>query len=236
MDADELAEKHGITPKEVEALIEAFKAGNKKGTPIKKKKFAKIIAQVHKTHPADNLAPPLADVLFNLFDSDSNGEVDVLEFIAGVSTLSSGSVEEKAKLLFNALDYDNSGSISRQEFSDYLDKSIKVAKEAFLNQSKSEGLNVGVRLSLKVGMKKVETTIAEDVLEAAFKADTNNDGEIDLEEFLTAVREGNKAIIQFLNPGDHVVHTVGVMGEELQDEGYVTNKKDYEAMKKRAFS
>lgn len=52
------------------------------------------------------------------------------------------------------------------------------------------GLGMGMRLALKVAMKAVSSTVAEEIVSEAFKADTNDDDEIDLNEWLTAAKGG----------------------------------------------
>jgi len=67
-------------------------------------------------------------VLFDIFDADSSGTVDVIEFIAGVNTLATGTAEQKAELVFHGIDYDDSGKISKKEFTTYVSKAVNIAK------------------------------------------------------------------------------------------------------------
>jgi len=55
--SSDLAEKNKITVEEVEALTAAFHAGNKKGGPVKLKKFKKIVEEANKLHPNENFGP-----------------------------------------------------------------------------------------------------------------------------------------------------------------------------------
>ena len=143
--SSDLAEKAGISTEEVEQLISAFKEGNKKGGPVKVKKFKKIVAEVCKINHSDNFTPEAADMLFAVLDADKNGKVDAEEFITGVTVLSSGSNEDKAKLVFKAIDKNNSGSINKAEFRAYVTKTIEVAKAIYNQKTKEEGLNLACR-------------------------------------------------------------------------------------------
>jgi len=55
------------------------------------------------------------DVLFDFLDQDHTGELDLHELLFGISTLTLGSFDEKAELLFHAMDIDGSGTLNRAE-------------------------------------------------------------------------------------------------------------------------
>ena len=62
VDTQELAEKYQLTTEEVDDLLKAFKAGNKKGKAVKLPKFKLIIAEVEKLHPKnENFSPSVAE-------------------------------------------------------------------------------------------------------------------------------------------------------------------------------
>lgn len=61
-----------------------------------------------------------------------------------------------------------------------------------------EGLGLGMRLALKVAMKSVSSSVVEDIVAEAFKADTNDDDEIDLDEWKNAAKNGEQPIKLFL--------------------------------------
>jgi len=187
---EEIAEKNHLSVKDVEALYEAFQTKNKKAGPVKLKKFREILEAAHKIHNNDDFGPDSAELVFTIFDADHNGKVDAMEFISGVAMLANGSVEEKAKLIFNAIDRDGNGKISKKEFTDYVEKTIDVAKAVYLRQTKEEGLNAAMRLGLKVAMKVAQGTVLDKVVEEAFEADQDGDGSISLEEWLEACNSG----------------------------------------------
>jgi len=57
--------------------------------------------------------------LFRLFDQNQNGSIDWREFVFGMSVLCDGSAVEKLKAIFDMLDRDKSGRLSRQELLEF---------------------------------------------------------------------------------------------------------------------
>jgi len=229
----EIADDNKITIEEVEALKAAFHAGNKKGGPVKLAKFKKIVAEVNKLHESDNWTPEVAELIFSILDADKNGKIDAEEFIHGVTVLSSGSVEDKARMVFHAIDKNNSGKINKSEFRVYVSKTVEVSKNVFNKEKKDDGLNLAMRMGLKMAMKIGEGKIIDQVTEEAFEADKDGDGEISLEEWVAAATSGrNNAIESFLNPGEQVKDGVTAIGEALSEAGLVTSKEDFAALKK----
>jgi len=237
IDPSDLAEKTGISTEQARDLIKAFKAGSPKDAPVTLKQFKEVIAEVHKLHPDNNnFSPELAEVLFDIFDADSNGTVDVIEFIAGVNTMAYGTLAEKAELVFNGIDYDNNGKISKKELTTYVSKALSIAKALVNKNVKEEGLGVAVRLAVKVAMKKVQNSVVEDIVKQAFAVDTDRDSKLDIEEWNAAIKSGNEAILIFLNPREQAVQTMESLKEALEEVGAVTNQEDLQAWKKRALS
>ena len=58
----------------------------------------------------------LSDHLFDVFDSDGNGEIDLNEFTVGLLSLVTGSKRDKVRSLFQLCDLDASGEIDHNEF------------------------------------------------------------------------------------------------------------------------
>jgi Ca2+-binding EF-hand superfamily protein len=224
--ASDLAEKNHISEEEVATLLAAFKAdGNKKAKPVKLKQFKKTLAEVHRTHGNENFNPEIAEILFAIFDVDKNGKVDVGEFLHGVSVFGSlasddHSKEEKARMIFAVIDRDGSGKISRGEFRRYLSKTVSIAKALYFAKSRAEGIPMGMRLGIKVAIKIGEGRFTDEVTEQAFKADTDGDGEISLDEWLVAVNAGNnEAIEAFLDPGETIKLGVEKLDEGIKEAG-----------------
>ena len=58
----------------------------------------------------------LSDHLFDVFDSDGNGEIDLNEFTVGLLSMVTGSKRDKVRSLFQLCDLDASGEIDHNEF------------------------------------------------------------------------------------------------------------------------
>jgi len=52
---------------------------------------------------------------YNAFDADKNGQIDIQEFIHGLSVILKGSPTERLRLMFNAYDLDGNGSLDKEE-------------------------------------------------------------------------------------------------------------------------
>eukprot|EP00698_Gefionella_okellyi_P006063 TRINITY_DN15531_c0_g1_i1.p1 TRINITY_DN15531_c0_g1~~TRINITY_DN15531_c0_g1_i1.p1 ORF type:complete len:958 (+),score=192.05 TRINITY_DN15531_c0_g1_i1:46-2919(+) len=57
----------------------------------------------------------LADKIFQAFDTDGSGSINLREFIAGLSVMTRGTPEEKMDMAFRAYDADRSGYIDKSE-------------------------------------------------------------------------------------------------------------------------
>ena len=64
--------------------------------------------------------------LYNLFDSDKNGEVSFEELTSGLSILCSGSREDKSAAAFALYDQNGDGVISASEMTQYLSAVFKI--------------------------------------------------------------------------------------------------------------
>ncbi|KAA0162810.1 hypothetical protein FNF31_03074 [Cafeteria roenbergensis] len=118
--------------------------------------------------------------MWELFDTDESGSVDVREVVAGLATLRSGG-EDALQLCFDVLDADGSGHLEREE--------------------------LAIALSALAGAGAASD--GEDADEAAahlafaFEAmDVNKDGRISLEEFKAGIAADPSLVGRFLRPLD----------------------------------
>lgn len=63
---------------------------------------------------------PLAPRIFDLFDNNRDGSVDMREIIAGFSTLKYSQGDDALRLCFQMYDTDRSGCISKEELASLL--------------------------------------------------------------------------------------------------------------------
>jgi Ca2+-binding EF-hand superfamily protein len=89
-------------------------------------KIAKLFQMVREKSPTHtvqkrdlfahfDIPPEQADVLWEVFDQDKSGNLDLDEIISGVSSLCKGNYIEKARFIFNLMDADGSKELDRAE-------------------------------------------------------------------------------------------------------------------------
>lgn len=120
----------------------------------------------------DSLATrELAMRIFNLFDRDRNGEVDMREFVAGLTLVCRSSGDDKVRAAFSLFDRDGDGQITKQEMVEYLTAFFNVCFE----------LDPGTRQRMQ-GHSPAE--VAEATADLCFEtADADRDGAISFTEF-----------------------------------------------------
>jgi len=226
VDEGELAKKYNVTTEEVHALIDAFTKNNKKGKAVSLAKFKKVIAEVAKVHDNEAFHPEVVELCFQLFDSDHNGKVGTDEFISGIAILTAGTVKQKAELVFKCIDKNADGFITKPELRQYITKTVEVARAAYTKEVKDEGVTLVLRMGLNVALKVMKEEVIDDILNQAFKADTNNDAKLDLGEWVSAAEADNSAIVLFLNPGVLVTDLHDKLKDHADESGLVTSKGD----------
>jgi len=185
-----------------------------------------VIAQVEKEHHNEAFQPDIVELCFQLFDTDKNGKLGTDEFITGITILTSGTVEQKAELVFKCIDKNSDGAITKLELRQYVTKTVEIAKTAYSKQVKDEGVNLVLRMGLNVALKVMKEALIDDILEQAFKADTNHDSKLELDEWVAAAKENNKAVVLFLNPGGLVMDLTEKLKESADEVGLITTKSD----------
>ncbi len=101
---------------------------------------------------------PAIEKLFQLFDNDKSGSIDVKEFLIGLSNFTGAGKEEKLKFAFSVFDENGDGVITRDEL-------VKILKANHMSSNEKEVV------------RKADTILQQ--------ADTDGDGVINYEEFVT---------------------------------------------------
>lgn len=115
----------------------------------------------------------LINEIFNAMDRRKSGKIDFTEFVYGISVLQHGSIEERLKFAFLAYDVDHNDGIDKKELFMLLKSSFDVK-----------------------GTKTTNAEISKMVDNVFEKYDLNNDGNLSIMEFKSAVL--SQAIL--LNP------------------------------------
>jgi len=114
------------------------------------------------------------DAVFDLFDRDDNGAVDMMELICGIALLCQGTEEEKIKAIFSIFDENGDDFISMDEMFKFLTSVFKVVLTPNVK---------GVMRSMGVEVESAEDLASVTSLECFKAADLNNDGKLSLQEF-----------------------------------------------------
>jgi Ca2+-binding EF-hand superfamily protein len=117
--------------------------------------------------------------LFDLFDRNNDGNIDVREFYTGISLLSSGTPEEKVTLAFEAYDADGDGFISLSEMIAYFTSFFTICCD----------MSEDVKVSL--GHATPQQTAIATAQRCFTEADTDKDEKISFREFQQWFNNGN---------------------------------------------
>lgn len=120
--------------------------------------------------------PPekVQDAVFDLFDRDDNGIVDMMELICGISLLCQGSEDDKIQAVFDIFDENGDGFISMDEMFKFLTSVFKVVLTPNV---------MGTMRSMGVEVDSAEDLASVTSLECFKAADLNHDGKLSLQEF-----------------------------------------------------
>jgi len=114
------------------------------------------------------------NAVFDLFDRDDNGVVDMMELICGACLLCTGTEEDKIHAVFNVFDENGDGVISMDEMFKFLTSVFKVVLTPNV---------MGVMNSMGVTVESPEDLASVTALECFKTADLNHDGRLSVAEF-----------------------------------------------------
>jgi Ca2+-binding EF-hand superfamily protein len=153
--------------------LSTFKAIAQDGK-LNKDLFDKAYVDLLAAHGVSAPSENVTVAVFDLFDRDQNGIVDMMELVCGISLLCQGTEDDKIAAVFKAFDEDGDGFVSMQEMNTFLLSVFRVVlTPAVAGIMRAQG---------------VEVDSAEDLAtvttEECFKdADLNHDGRLSIDEF-----------------------------------------------------
>lgn len=180
--------------KELRGLIETFKKYSEELGSVNKETFNNMITDVY-THMEDELRdnyyfadPNNTDQLFEIFDFDKNGTIDIQEFVAGVSLIAKGTVEERAEVLFSAIDLDRNGRVSKPELESFFRKALHSTKNFIQAQLSSTDPGYKVDDSIKeqgvdAVFQRLEVELANTLMSQATSDDASSGGDLTEKQF-----------------------------------------------------
>eukprot|EP00005_Dracoamoeba_jomungandri_P014419 CAMPEP_0174272686 /NCGR_PEP_ID=MMETSP0439-20130205/52156_1 /TAXON_ID=0 /ORGANISM="Stereomyxa ramosa, Strain Chinc5" /LENGTH=299 /DNA_ID=CAMNT_0015363427 /DNA_START=20 /DNA_END=919 /DNA_ORIENTATION=+ len=218
----------GLSADELDDLVTTFrKYGNKKGKKISLPKFKKLFAKLHEKYPdQENFKPELIGVCFKFFDTDSDGFLDIDEFVVGVSTVRTGDLRARAEVAFKSIDLDNNGCISRDELAAHVAKITHLASNLIKKESKEEGLSFFLRKGLSITLSAMKIEMEKSLVDEVFAtADADNDGQITMKEWIAAVEKGSPEVLGFLYPSESVEFGVSEVKKRLDKTGVMYSRE-----------
>uniref|UniRef100_A0A8C5SSV5 Guanylate cyclase activator 1C n=1 Tax=Laticauda laticaudata TaxID=8630 RepID=A0A8C5SSV5_LATLA len=118
----------------------------------------KVLGLENSTTQANNYF----EKVFNIFDTNKDGLLDYLEFLAAINLVIRGKIDQKLKWYFKLYDIDGNGTIDKKEV-------------------------ISMLMAIQTISKNQEMT-PEELTNLIFqKIDVNNDGELTLEELMNGV-------------------------------------------------
>lgn len=204
----ELAAQCHLSPDQVKHLVKAFQKKNKKGKPINKEVFMHVLGKLDYSLRAKS--PLLVnhenlDILYSTLDVNHDGTLDVSEVVLGLSILAMGTLEEKAELVFKAMDLDGNGTLSRAEVEKQFDKLLAVFQKEMTGEImrvlyekyRSVPSKTTIEAVMTPALEPVRQMFTTQGIDFVFKdVDTNRDDQISLAEWKAAVE--NNEMVQWL--------------------------------------
>merc|ERR1719453_2292231 len=169
----ELRKSCGLKNVPVNDALQAFKASADDGKLTRAGfmvAYTALLQQFGVDSPDDNVK----NAVFDLFDRDDNGVVDMMELICGASLLCTGTEEDKIHAVFNVFDENGDGVISMDEMFKFLTSVFKVVLTPNV---------MDVMTSMGVAVESAEDLASVTALECFKTADLNHDGRLSVDEF-----------------------------------------------------
>ncbi|CAL8351752.1 unnamed protein product [Lota lota] len=130
-------------------------------------------------------ASSYVDQVFNTFDMDGDGYIDFVEYIAAISLLLKGEINQKLKWYFKLFDQDGNGKIDKDE----METIFKAIQD--------------ITRSYDIPPEDIVTLVYE-------KIDVNGEGELTLEEFISGARE-HQDIMDMLSKMMDLTHVLEII-------------------------
>lgn len=106
----ELLRESELTEEEFNDLVVEFVTGSEAKDQISLEKFTSILSKILPNLPSDICAK-----VFKVLDEDGDNQISSNEFLVGISSLSKGDLNKKAKMWFNIFDKDGNGCLGLSE-------------------------------------------------------------------------------------------------------------------------
>jgi len=153
--------------------LATLKTGAENGK-LTRQQFLLCYEALLQAHEVEVPPEEVRTAVWELFDRDGNGVVDMMELVCGISLLCSGTEEEKIHAVFNVFDENSDGFISMDEMFKFLTSVFKVVLTPNV---------LGVMNTMGVNVQSAEDLASVTALECFKTADLNHDGKLSVGEF-----------------------------------------------------
>ncbi|XP_015975506.2 Kv channel-interacting protein 2 isoform X4 [Rousettus aegyptiacus] len=191
---EQLQEQTKFTRKELQVLYRGFKNECPSGI-VNEENFKQIYSQFFPQGDSSTYAT----FLFNAFDTNHDGSVSFEDFVAGLSVILRGTIDDRLNWAFNLYDLNKDGCITKEEMLDIM-KSIYDMMGKYTYPALRE----------EAPREHVESFFQ--------KMDRNKDGVVTIEEFIESCQKvcphPSPALgpVGIQEPGDIVVRITGAKG------------------------
>jgi len=210
MDIDSLSKESGFSREDIEKWLKDFKECAPSDKGLDKKNFVKacerigllnnisVLAtqavdkgdgtQVTMHMNQDEVKKDVIEVLWRVFDNDRNGRVDFRELLLGAAIVMKGTIDQKARALFNLHDANGDGTLTKDELQKSIKRTMKAGRKIIRASMKQLEHDLGKAHAYRT--EKVSDEMAKDyfvkiIVEKIFsEADVDRNGTVSLEEFV----------------------------------------------------
>jgi len=141
---------------------------------LEKDTFTNAYVQLLEQHQIDAPSQDVCNAVFDLFDRDGNGVVDMMELVCGMSLLCQGTEQEKIEAVFRAFDEDGDQFVSMEEMNKFLLSVFRVVLTPAV---------IGIMRAQGVEVESPEDLAWVTTQECFKDADKNHDKKLSLDEF-----------------------------------------------------
>eukprot|EP01117_Protostelium_nocturnum_P012126 TRINITY_DN4449_c0_g1_i1.p1 TRINITY_DN4449_c0_g1~~TRINITY_DN4449_c0_g1_i1.p1 ORF type:complete len:263 (-),score=106.99 TRINITY_DN4449_c0_g1_i1:265-1053(-) len=183
-----------FSTQEINHLLGVFKGKSS----IKKPEFKAGIKQIYVRFQNPCFSEECSDAVFEMFDKDHSGTVEISEIATGLIALSSSEPAERIELAFSSFDINGDGSVSKKELQTKVKQLLKICcsvaeKEAVSNLEKGKK-DWEVLMEFSPILDSLAEFLQKSLVESILKsADSNQDGSISKEEWSQAASDPNVA-------------------------------------------
>jgi Ca2+-binding EF-hand superfamily protein len=153
--------------------LQTFKATAQDGK-LSKDLFQQSYVDLLAAHGVSAPSEAVCVAVFDLFDRDQNGVVDMMELVCGISLLCQGTEDDKIAAVFKAFDEDGDGFVSMEEMNTFLLSVFRVVLTPAV---------AGIMRAQGVEVDSAEDLAAVTTEECFKDADLNHDGRLSIDEF-----------------------------------------------------